>query len=92
MAAVTATGVQAGCTFKERAKGKGDEQKLQATVGGYPGNRITQDVELPGLFRQAIQKDHVENDPADGQKAMSFTVNGCGSRHVGGHSKTDHRN
>ncbi len=44
---------------------------------------------MPGLFGEAIEKNDVQNDPADGQQAVGCAIDGCCTGLVGGHSKSN---
>ena len=60
---------EARCAFEEGAEGKRDQQKLQAAIRGDAADRGLQRLERALLDRQPVQKDDVENDPADREEA-----------------------
>ena len=60
--------------FEERAEAKGDEQELQAAIGGDAGEAALQDLELAVLDGEVVQEDDVEDDPADREQAVAAAV------------------
>ena len=68
IAAVTATGVpNPAAPSKNAPRREGDEQELQTPVVADRADRALQDLELALLVRELVEKDDVEDDPADGQ-------------------------
>jgi hypothetical protein len=55
--------------FEKRAEGKGDERQLQPPVARDPAGRLRQRCERAGRHGQAVEKNNIEHDPADGEKA-----------------------
>jgi hypothetical protein len=59
---------EAGSAFEEGAETKGDEEKLQAAVVADPADRTLQHLELARVLGKLVEKNDVEDDPADGQQ------------------------
>jgi hypothetical protein len=77
MAAVTATG---------GAEAEGDQQKLQAAILGDAAARGLQGgLEDAFFYRQPVEENDVEHDPADREEAGDGAKHGRAQRHVGRH-------
>ncbi len=71
---------ETGGPFDKRAERKRDEQRLHPPVARQSSDRRLDDVELAGIDRQVIEKDGVEDDPADRQETIRRAVDGGGGR------------
>ena len=88
MAAHTATGVpKPAAPSKKAPKQKGIRQDLQPPVGGDPAQRMLEDPEQAFFHRQAVEEDHVQDDPADGPEAVDRAQGGGLGRHVRRHGE-----
>ena len=65
---------ESGGALEEGAEAKGDEQHLQPAVIADRDDRALQDREVAPLIGELIEKDDVEDDPADGQQAEGRPV------------------
>ena len=74
-----------GCAFKKRAEGKGDENNLDTRIGRERGQAAAQHAEQSFLHRELIEKDQVENDPADGEQSVSRSEKRRGGSGLGRH-------
>jgi len=92
MAPVTATGVEARCAFKERAKAERHQQQLQAAVFGDARDGALQDLERPVQGGEPVQEDDVEDDPADREQAGNDAKARRLARHGSRHAKHERRN
>ena len=75
--------------LKKRAEREGDEEKLQAAVGGDAGEALLESDEAAGLDGEVVEKDDGKNDPADGKDAVAGAVGGGGEGEARGHVKDD---
>ena len=65
-----ATGrAEAGHALDERAEGKRNEDELDARIRRDAREAVAQHVEEPALHGELVEKDDVENDPADREQA-----------------------
>ena len=72
---------EARSAFKERAEGKGDEEQLEAAVVGDVGEAFLQCDEGAGFDGEVVEEDDGEDDPADGEEAVSSAIGGrCEAR------------
>ncbi len=81
---------EAGGALKERAQREGDEEKLQAAVGGDAGEALLESDEAAGLDGEVVEKDDGKNDPADGKEAVARAVGRGGEGEPRGHVKDEH--
>jgi hypothetical protein len=61
-------------TLDERTEAEGNQQCLHAAVARQAGDLLLHDGELAGVHRKLIDKDRVEDDPADGKQAIRRAV------------------
>ena len=80
---------ETGGAFKERAESEGDEEKLQAAVGGDAGEALLEGDEAAGLDGEVVKEDDGKDDPADGEEAVARAVRGGGEGETRGHVKED---
>ncbi len=73
-------------TFEKCAEGEGDEEELEAPVVADRADRALQNLELTLLARELVEKDDVENDPADGEQPEGRAVGGRHARHLQRHA------
>ncbi len=76
---------EAGGALKKCAEGEGDEEKLQAAVGGDAGEALLQRDEAAGFDGEVVEKDDGKNDPANGKDAVARAVGGGGEGEARGH-------
>src|SRR5687768_874363 len=84
-------GAESGRPFDERTEGEGDQQELEPLVGGDPGDSLTERVEQATPLHQAVEEDHVQYDPADGEESEGGAQCRAPERHSSGHSDDQHR-
>ena len=82
-------GAETAGALKKRAEGKGDEEKLQAAIGGDAGEALLQSGEAAGLDGEVVEKDDGKNDPADGEDAVACAVGRRGEGEADGHVEDD---
>ncbi len=88
IAPVTATGVpNPRRALEERAETERHDQQLQAAILGDVRDALAQHVEQAALVRQLVEKDDVDDDPADRQQAIGRAVRGTGHRHRRRHAE-----
>ncbi len=75
-----------GERFEQRAEAEGDDQGLDAGVGGESGEGAAQDVEVAGADRHPVHPQGVDDDPQDGEQAEERALRGGGQRLPGGHA------
>ena len=73
-------GTKACSAFQKCTKTKAHQNQLQALVFGDRQNRRANDVELPGLDRNLVEKHGRHNDPGDGPQTIEEAVNACCQR------------
>ena len=74
-AAEMATGVpNPAAPSRKRAEAEGDQQGLHPLVGRNGRHRPLDNLELAGANRQVVEKDRVQDDPADGQQSEASAV------------------
>jgi len=61
-------------TFEECTEGEGNQDHLDARIRRNSSQAAAQDIEQSFLNRELIEKDEVENDPADGEKPVTCAV------------------
>lgn len=76
---------ETGGAFNKRAEAEGDEQGLDPAIAGKAGHFMLEHGELPGLNGNAVDKEGVGDDPADGEQPEGTTINGRAKREFGGH-------
>jgi hypothetical protein len=59
-----------GRSLEEGAEAKGDEQELEPAVAGDPGEAFLEHLEMAFLLGQVVEKNDVEDDPANREKAV----------------------
>ena len=69
-------GSEARGTFEEASKGEGDEESLEARVGGEATEGVLDDLELAGLDGDAEEEDGGEDNPRDGEETKGSAVGG----------------
>ena len=90
IAAVTATGVpKPAAPSKNAPKLKAMKQQLQATIVGDVTDAALENFELALLVGELVEKDHVENDPADRPQAVAGTVDRCHQSHADRHAEDE---
>jgi hypothetical protein len=86
---------EAGGPLDERAEREGDEKRLQAPVVGQAADRVLDDLEFPGVHRQAIQHDRRKDDPRDREETVGGAVDRRDERelerHPVDHERDDQR-
>ena len=78
-------GAEAGRPLEKGAERKCDQQQLQPAIGGDAADGALQQLELPGLDRDAVEENDVEHDPADREEADHHAEQRCPDRHADGH-------
>ena len=63
-----------GGTFDEGSKAEGDQDHLHPWVGDQSGQLTAQGVKSTGNNGQAMEKQDVDDDPADGEEGISNAV------------------
>src|SRR6266481_3503572 len=58
-------GGESGAAFDECAEAEGDEEELQATVGGDGGDGLLHDFKLTGFDGDVVEEDGGDDDPDD---------------------------
>ena len=72
---------KSGCTFDETGEGKGDEERLQATVVRHTGEGILDDFKLAGFHGHVVDPHGRDDYPHNWEQTKGCTVQG------GAHSK-----
>jgi hypothetical protein len=78
---------EAGRALEKGAEGEGDKQQLQAAVVGDAADRDLQRLERALLDCQPIEKDDVEDDPADREEAGHHAEHRRAQRQSGRHGE-----
>lgn len=88
MAAVTATGVpKPAAPSKKAPKQKAMSSSCRRRVLCDAGQAVLEDLEQPPLLRQAVKKDDVEDDPADGEQPVGRAEKSHGPGFARRHAK-----
>ena len=88
MVAVTATGCsESRGAFKERAEAESNQQELQPAVLGDVHQAVLHDLEAASHDGEVVEKDDVDDDPADGKQAVAGSIHCRGRGHLTGHVK-----
>ncbi len=82
---------EAGRALEERAERECDQQQLQAAVIGDAADGCLQRLEGAFRHREPVEKDDVEDDPADREEAGHRAEHGCAQRHARGHGEDEDR-
>ena len=72
-----ATGVPKPACPRRTTPGEGDEDKLEAAVGGDSGEALLKRDEGSALYGEVIEVDDGKNDRTDGKRPVACAV-GCG--------------
>jgi hypothetical protein len=85
-------GTEARSAFKESSKSEGDEKKLQAAVACDVGEAFLKCDERACLDGEVVKEDDRQDDPADGEEAVSCAVSGSSEAQADGHMKGERSN
>ena len=72
-------------SFKERPKGKGNQEQLQPAVGRDAGETFLQRTKAAGFHGEVVEEDHGKNDPDNGKDAVARAISGGGESEPRGH-------
>ena len=81
---------KSGRALEKRAEGKCDQQQLQTAIRGDAADRRLKRLECALLHRQPVQKEDVENDPADREEACDGTEDRRANGEAGRHRECEH--